>query len=178
MPKPKSGKRKNTSPIGDIKPTDDYKKRAIDSFNGMVDSINKYMGGNITDDDLDNFGKQLYNLTNSEDTHIGIKFSNEYLNEILNDGRFKSQFETKKSKGLYDPSYRSEVEFGEMSYSKETPAKERPIYGMLFNYKKLSEVDASGKNDIGSHYGNVVAIMKQNVKINKLYLTYYLISLY
>ena len=161
MPKPNSGKR---GKIDNIKPTDDYKKKVMESFDGMVVAINKYMGGDITDDDLDNFEKQLNNLTNSKDTQIGIKFSDEYLNEILNDGRFKSQFETNKSKGLYDTEHRAKVEYDEMSYPKTIKNSERPIYGMLVNSKKLSKVDVSSKNGIAGHYGNVIALMKSDIK--------------
>ena len=49
-----------------------------------------------------------------------------------------------------------------MSYSKTSAAEKRPIYGMLFGYKKPSEARVSA--GAGSWYGDVVAIMKPTVK--------------
>ena len=106
--------------------------------------------------------KAIYNLTSSPDTHIGIRFDEKDIDSILNDGRFKSQFETRTSGGYLSPSTRADYEHAAMSYSKTLPPEQRPIYGMLFNYKKLSEVDVSHGD--GSHYGKVIAIMKPDVK--------------
>ena len=45
---------------------------------------------------------KMREMTNSDEVHVGIRFQPQYLDAILNSGRFKSQFETGSSGGLLD----------------------------------------------------------------------------
>ena len=161
MPKGNSGRR---GKIDDIKPADDYKKLVSMRFNAIVEAAHEYLEANITEKDLQDFETGLQELTTSEDTHIGIRFKPETLDKVLDDGRFKTQIETGTSNGILNKRKRKMLEHDGMSYSKKTPAKERPIYGMLFNYKKISEADITSNGVSGSHYGGIVAIMKPEIK--------------
>lgn len=56
---------------------------------------------------------------------------------ILRDRRFKSQFETGRSRGTYDPGYRSEEEAKLFGYPHDTPPEQRPIYGHMADTHNL-----------------------------------------
>jgi hypothetical protein len=51
--------------------------------------------------------------------------------EIISDKRFKTQWETGSSNGLYEPSTREKREFGLLAVDPKTPKGKRPIYGFM-----------------------------------------------
>ena len=156
------GKNQPDSVLKNITPTQAYDDYVKNYFDRKKADIERQLGRKLTEQDMQILEKAIYNLTSSPDTHIGIRLPIDKLDSILNDGRFKSQFETGTSKGILATDKRANYENMAMSYSKTLPPEQRPIYGMLFNYKKLSEVDVSHGD--GSHYGKVIAIMKPDVK--------------
>jgi GNAT superfamily N-acetyltransferase len=50
---------------------------------------------------------------------------------IISDKRFKTQWETGSSNGLYEPSTREKREFGLLAVDPKTPKGKRPIYGFM-----------------------------------------------
>lgn len=78
---------------------------------------------------------------------------------ILNDGRFKSQFETDASGGTKNPQMRSRAEFNlfgfEQSVAKDR--KLRPIYGFMSTYEEIGQ-------DAATQYGQVIFVMKKEVR--------------
>ena len=156
---------KNNTPdsiLKNVQPTTDYDDYVKNYFDRHKASLEQQLGRKLTEQDMQKLEKALRDLTTSQDTHIGIRFDIKDLNAILADGRFKSQFETHSSGGYLSTDTRADYEHMAMSYSKNLPPEQRPIYGMLFNYKNLSEVDASYGD--GTQYGGVIAIMKPSVK--------------
>ena len=59
--------------------------------------------------------------------HIAI--SDDALQQVLKDGRVKSQFETNTSRGSLAPDMRAKVEQSMFGYAKDLPVEQRPIYG-------------------------------------------------
>ena len=145
-----------------IQPKTSYKQHIENSFNKMVRDYTDYLGENI-EKDLISIEDKLRKMTNSNEVYVGIRFNNEVLGQILDDGRFKSQFETGTSKGILDNNRRNNFESKAMGYSKSTDPAKRPIYGMLFDGKTPADVRLSDR-DLGSQYGGVVAIFKPNIK--------------
>ena len=72
------------------------------------------------------------------------------------DGRFKSQFETDRSSGLYDPDIRARREAEMYGYPKDLPPPERPIYGYLGGVTD----EAGAVNG----YGPVTFVLKKDVR--------------
>jgi len=103
----------------------------------------------------------------SDNIHIGIRFDLSTLETILTSGRFMSQFETGTSNASFDPEYRAQIEYDEMSYPKDEVTM-RPVYGFILQYDNVKDVDfksySSYDKDMAIYYGDVVAIFKQDVK--------------
>jgi hypothetical protein len=91
---------------------------------------------------------------------LAIQLPSETLDKVLDDGRYKSQFETNSSMGMFDPDERAEAEnaiFGYPTDPNEAP-EDRPIYGFM-----------AGKNSnefprISASYGDATIILKDEVK--------------
>lgn len=65
------------------------------------------------------------------DADVRIRADATTLPDILDDGRFKNQFETRRSAGLLSPSARTQVEREMMGVPDTTDPTDRPIYGYL-----------------------------------------------
>jgi hypothetical protein len=77
------------------------------------------------------------------------------LDQIMRDGRFKSQFETNSSGGTLDPSFRAEVEGKMMGLPRDLDPARRPIYGYL--------AEGPGGGSL-SGYGEVAIKFKPGVR--------------
>ena len=90
---------------------------------------------------------------------FGIRVSNGVLDLILDDGRFKNQFETNTSNGVLNPSTRSDVEQEVINVPKDTLNHDRPVYGMCFpevssKLKNISDVFVTLPRDVKNYYVN------------------------
>ena len=145
-----------------IKPESQYMDILKMKFNTMLRTYQQNLSETVTENDLLAIEDKVREMLSSNEVHIGIRFHAEDLKAILNDGRFKSQFETGKSGGSYDPAFRRKAEKEQMGYKKSTLKQDRPIYGMLFEGKDTSKISPTQFG--GVHYGDVVAILKPSVK--------------
>lgn len=91
-------------------------------------------------------------------SQIFVRVPDNIFSKVLKDGRFKSQFETGKSKGLFDPKFRAEVEANVLGVDPFIEPEQRPIYGYLGDAKSDGNLEAS------DHYGSVIARMKDTVR--------------
>ena len=73
--------------------------------------------------------------------------------KILEEGRFKTQFETGRSSGAYDPAHRRDVEQTVLGVPQDTPDEERLIYGFL-----------DDKENRAGEYGPVKWVLNDDVK--------------
>jgi GNAT superfamily N-acetyltransferase/uncharacterized protein YlzI (FlbEa/FlbD family) len=91
---------------------------------------------------------------------------------IIGDKRFKTQWETKTSNGLYQPSTREKREYGLLAIDPKTPKGKRPIYGFLANkdsgmspMTKPYNSDVFSANSRGaSQYGDVRFVLKPETR--------------
>lgn len=94
-----------------------------------------------------------------KDAEVRIRVPSDTLGQVLKEGRFKSQFESGASRGLYDPSYRTNAErtgFGyEASGKGALDPKLRPIYGYLAGSKESGAVNM---------YGDAIVRLKPEVR--------------
>ena len=65
------------------------------------------------------------------DRPVSIAAPREALESIIDDGRFKSQFESGTSRGLLDDRVRAEAERNLFGYPSDLPDEHRPIYGHI-----------------------------------------------
>lgn len=92
---------------------------------------------------------------------VNVRVPPSVLEKILDDGRFKTQFEVKKSKGLLDNGIRDRFEDSVFGLGKNANPLERPIYGYLSQHP---EIYAAVNDTSVSQYGSVVVRLKENVK--------------
>ena len=145
-----------------VKPSSGYATEVEKNFEKALKDYQKNGKVTISESDLLELENKLQEMTNSDEIRVGIRFSPYHLKEILNDGRFKSQFETGTSGGALNNYFRSQVEKEQMGYKKKLNPEDRPIYGMLFEGKNSSEIKPSKSE--GGFYGSAVAIFKPSVK--------------
>jgi 8-oxo-dGTP pyrophosphatase MutT (NUDIX family) len=75
---------------------------------------------------------RLQNSVESLDrADIAIAFPKDALEQLLKDGRFKTQFETKSSRGVLHPTARMEGDAAQLGYHPDTAPEMRPVYGYL-----------------------------------------------
>jgi hypothetical protein len=88
-----------------------------------------------------------------ENAEVGIRITPDRLESFLNDGRYKTQFETGTSGGLLSTSLRADAEEQMFGYKLDLDAGLRPVYGYL-----VGSADEMGP--IGKGYGNVLLKLK------------------
>lgn len=76
-----------------------------------------------------------------KDAEIRIRIDDRDLQNVLEEGRIKSQFETYKSKGVNNRQLRAGLEDDLFSYPSNLPDAERPVYGYLHNGEKILNND-------------------------------------
>jgi hypothetical protein len=97
--------------------------------------------------------------------------------QAIEDGRLKSQYETKTSSGLLSTSTRKTVEAGYMGVGVDTKPINRPIYGYLTTQDSGTSPFTSGYNsdrwNLDNHgvnqYGNVRLQLKESARANTTY---------
>ena len=78
--------------------------------------------------------------------------------KILDDGRFKSQFESQKSGGMYSPNSRAQSEEVLFGIPKDIPAAQRPIYGYIEESTDREKFEGT------QQYGEVAFTLKPDVE--------------
>lgn len=90
------------------------------------------------------------------DAKLSMRIPSGVISKILDDGRFKSQFETNTSHGSLSPSSRAKAETNMFGYPNNLPPAQRPVYGYL---------SPSGDDHNGpKHYGDIKAVFKDELK--------------
>lgn len=84
---------------------------------------------------------------------IRVRVSPKALHQILDDGRFKSQFETQTSGGSLSPEYRAHVESKMFGYPEDLAPSQRPIYGYLAGSAK--------ETGVVNQYGSIVVHLNE-----------------
>lgn len=109
---------------------------------------------------FDDVTDRLNSLMLADETKLSIRVSEDALKMIINDGRFKSQFETSTSGGLLNKDVRVKVESQLFGYDKNTPDKFRPIYG----YFRDGSIGKGKGQDSTEDYGEIIVVLKNSKK--------------
>ena len=109
---------------------------------------------------LEHAGKSLKDIVDAGDHYIRIESKN--LEKVLEEGRFKSQFETRRSNGSYSPSTRMDVESRKIGVGESVTHEQRPIYG----YVSGKDFSLFGKDSelAVSNYGEVSVKLKPSIR--------------
>lgn len=99
---------------------------------------------------------------------VFVNIEAEDFRHVLEDKRFKNQFETMDSNGLYNPKKRKAFEEWALGVSPNTPAKYRPIYGWWATSDKM----ASETKENVSYYGDIIVEFKPSIKKRTTYASY------
>ena len=99
---------------------------------------------------------------------IAIAFPKDLLEKLIADGRFKTQFETKTSRGVLHPEGRISGDIAQFGYHPDTAPEMRPVYGYLTSGGTID------KNRLGSikQYGEVQFILKRDSHSRSTYTTH------
>ena len=95
-------------------------------------------------------GELDYQLKSSP---ISIRRTWKGASGVIEDERFKTQFETGTSGGAFNPPYRKDAEFKGLGAHNDVPIEKRPVYGYV-----ATEVHRAGQ------YGPVEFVLKESVK--------------
>jgi SPP1 gp7 family putative phage head morphogenesis protein len=108
--------------------------------------------------------------------NVTIAVDRNVLTKIFEDGKFKNQFDTKKSGGLLDFSRRKTTEKAVLDLDVNIPNQQRPIYGYITD-NQTKVVVGMGKdtqeyldtvltlwNSRTSQYGQIKVVLKDSVK--------------
>lgn len=111
--------------------------------------------------------KNTQKLLDEADLYIRVP-SNSILEAIVNDGRFKTQFETGKSKGALAKKLRSKAESEMFGYDEKIAPADRPIYGYFGNGEYDGDGDPPDKFSYGQKpldmYGTIAVKLKKSAK--------------
>jgi len=115
-------------------------------------------------------------LSAMKDGKVTVAVDRGTLQKIFDDGKFKNQFETKKSGGLLDFSRRRKTEKAVLDIDANIPNPQRPIYGyisdnqtkldfgMAADIKENLDTILSVWNSRTSQYGTIKVVLKDSVK--------------
>lgn len=128
----------------------DTRKKFFDNFDATANAVSK----------------------NLEKASPAVAIDAENLLKVIEDGRFKTQYETKASNGAYKPALRREAELAISGVPLDTKASERPIYGYLAMQETGKSEQTNGYNadrwNVNNHgvnqYGNVRVVFDDSVK--------------
>jgi len=93
------------------------------------------------------------------DARIAVAVPYELVDKVIGDGRLKSQFETRTSRGALHPTARTKVDISQLGYHPTVEPTKRPIYGYLTSGGKMNEQSVGGV----AQYGAVQLVMKKDV---------------
>ncbi len=110
-----------------------------------------------TQDYLDSVNKKVKALT--KDADLIVRRGTTGATDILENGRFKTQFETGKSSGGFNPTGRAKVEKDLFNAPIDLDVKERPVYGMLDDHKYATSY--------GNQYGNIYFELDKKAVIDR-----------
>lgn len=89
--------------------------------------------------------------------YVASRVPVDVLDDIVETGRMKSQFETQTSRGSLSPAHRADTEANLYGYPHHQPVKERPIYGYMNRpgrdpswVSSYGEVEIEFKNEVRS----------------------------
>ena len=101
------------------------------------------------------------------DARIAVAVDSSLLDKILESGRFKSQFETKTSKGTLSFKHRSENDTAQLGYHPSVDPEKRPIYGYVTTGGTIDDEKLTSVRQ----YGEVQLVMRKEVEARSTYTT-------
>lgn len=99
---------------------------------------------------------------------IAVALPKDVLEQLVKDGRFKTQFETSTSRGTLHPSGRKETDIAHFGYHPDTAPEMRPVYGYL---TKGGVIDGEKFGSI-KQYGELQFILKRDTHSRSTYTTH------
>lgn len=164
---------------------DEYNNKVLESETAN-DAAKGYIAGQL--EAIDYAAKEVANVI--ENGTVCVAVSEEILREVINDERFKNQFETKTSNGTLDPGMRKVWESVITGAAVDEKPADRAIYGFMTSNTAVPKHDETGtpdtsaghdandrndyqgqwrdmlsvNNPMASQYGSVVVELKDSVR--------------
>lgn len=114
-------------------------------------------------DDVNDYVEMVRNAWKEglNEMKVATRTTQDALFEILEDGRFKSQFEMGQSRGLFNPDLRGAVENRLFDYPMDLTDSQRPIYGYMEN---MNDLMPGNQFHPLAQYGDVRVIFRDSIK--------------
>lgn len=128
----------------------------VDIVHSEIKRREDWLKSSFSKDEIKKLGSIIDNTIKEGTPSIRVWSS--VVDQVIADGRFKSQFETKRSGGLYDKKVRSRAE--ELLFGTKPKPKDRWIYGYL------SPGDTDTERAV-RQYGDVIAKIKKPVFLER-----------
>lgn len=104
-----------------------------------------------------------------DESGLWMRVRSTAFEKILEEGRFKSQFETGNSCGSYHPDGRARFELAMFSYPEDMEPTKRPVYGYMTN---SPDGELGGSRDSVGMYGQIAVKFKRDVVARKATFTF------
>lgn len=135
-------------------------------------ALEKFMQNHdLKPEDVASYREELARRTREtfKDKKIAVRVTPGEIDKILSDGRFKTQFESGKSKGLKNTGLRANVEEQWFGLPEDYDPKKRPIYGyVMVDGVRPAGLGASDMFDVStdalSQYGQIQVVLKDDVR--------------
>jgi hypothetical protein len=95
---------------------------------------------------------------------VAVAVHGKALDAILSEGALKNQYQSGESGGMYAPEKRRMYETAYLGVAVDTSAKDRPIYGYVFDPSATGRELASLGNGMVDQYGDVRLVLKPEVR--------------
>jgi hypothetical protein len=102
-----------------------------------------------------------------EKADVAISFRKENLENLITDGRFKTQFETGTSRGNYNPYLRQMNDAAQFGYHPDTAPEMRPVFGYLTSGGIIDKRRLAGVKQ----YGDLQFVLKRSTHLRSTHTT-------
>ena len=140
-------------PLAHFEPSDEQVEAVSNSWN---QDISGRVYGKTPEQYAAELEEKMTRELDASQVDIVVRTPGDVAEVVANDGRFKSQFESRASMGMYDPKVRAEAESDLFGYPENLDPKERPIYGYV---RGVTREPGSVES-----YGNTVWYLKNDVR--------------
>jgi hypothetical protein len=100
-----------------------------------------------------------------DNARIAVAIPYQIMEKIVGEGRLKSQFESRTSRGALNPTVRTQIDISQFGYHPTVDPTKRPIYGYLTSGGKMNDQMIMGIQQ----YGAIQLVMKKDVEQRSTY---------
>jgi hypothetical protein len=161
VPEPPTPAPVTPAPAGEIAPVVQSLEPNRDAFFGTLEAIPRELekGAAFAEVSANEWEYMLKRemAAQLDEAELSVHAPVEAALKIVKDGRFKTQFETKSSRGLLNTRVRAMAEGNMFGYPDNLPPAERPVYGAFTSHRLPGD-------DVSDFYGRVQFVLSDEAR--------------